>query len=120
MKVAGFSFAVMRRAAADPVLRTIPCVFLALGGRLAAAEKITYDDHIFPIFEAACLNCHNPDKKKGDLDLSNYTGTMAGGSGGSIAESGDGAGSKIYASVTHTAEPFMPPKGDKIARKDAD
>lgn len=87
---------------------------------LQAADKITYDDHVFAIFETSCLNCHNPDKKKGDLDLSNYTGTMAGGSGGSIASAGDGAGSKIYACITHTAEPFMPPKGDKVSKKDAD
>lgn len=91
-----------------------------LSAPLRAADKITYDDHIFPIFESSCLNCHNPDKKKGDLDLSNYTGTMAGGSGGLIANAGEGASSKIYTSVTHTAEPFMPPKGDKIAKKDAD
>ena len=92
----------------------------ALLSSLQAAEKVTYDDDILPIFESACLNCHNPDKKKGDLDLSNYTGVMAGGSGGTIASSGDGAGSKLYASITHTAEPFMPPKGDKLAKKDAD
>ena len=40
------------------------------------ADKITYDDHIFPIFESKCLNCHNPDKKKGDLDLSTYMGAI--------------------------------------------
>ena len=70
----------------------------------------------------ACLNCHNPDKKKGDLDLSNYTGVMAGGSGGLHRQSlAMEPGSKLYASsVTHTAEPFMPPKGDKLAKKDAD
>ncbi|MCP4730600.1 MAG: hypothetical protein GY872_11055 [Roseibacillus sp.] len=87
---------------------------------LQAAARITYDDDILPIFEAACLNCHNPDKKKGDLDLSNYTGVMAGGSGGTIANPGDGAGSKLYASITQTAEPFMPPKGDKLEKKNAD
>ena len=92
----------------------------ALLSSVQAAEKITYDDDILPIFESICLNCHNPDKKKGDLDLSNYTGVMAGGSGGEIASPGDGAGSKLYASITHTAEPFMPPKGDKLAKKDAD
>ena len=85
-----------------------------------AADKITYDDHIFPIFESSCLNCHNPDKKKGDLDLSNFAGVMAGGSGGAVAAPGDGGGSKLYATITHTAEPFMPPRGDKLAKKDAD
>ncbi|MDA7880761.1 hypothetical protein N9A94_00465 [Akkermansiaceae bacterium] len=85
-----------------------------------AADKITYDDHIFPIFESKCLNCHNPDKKKGDLDLSTYTGTMAGSSGGKIALAGDGGSSKLYTVTVHTEEPVMPPEGDKIAKKDSD
>jgi len=42
----------------------------ALLSSLQAAGKVTYDDDILPIFESACLNCHNPDKMKGDLDLS--------------------------------------------------
>jgi len=85
-----------------------------------AADKITYDDHVFPIFESKCLNCHNPDKKKGDLDLSTYTGTLAGSSGGKIALAGDGGSSKLYTVTVHTEEPVMPPEGDKIAKKDAD
>lgn len=87
---------------------------------LFAAEKITYDDDIYPIFESKCLNCHNPDKKKGDLNLATYTGTMAGSSGGKIALAGDGGSSKLFAVTAHTAEPVMPPEGEKIARKDAD
>ena len=47
-----------------------------------AADKVTYDDDVLPIFESSCLNCHNADKKKGDLDLSNFSGVMAGGAGG--------------------------------------
>ncbi|MDG1672070.1 MAG: hypothetical protein P8H96_14470, partial [Akkermansiaceae bacterium] len=94
---------------------------LTLGGLSAqTAEKITFDDHVFPIFESKCLNCHNPDKKKGDLDLSTYTGTMAGSSGGKIALAGDGGSSKLYTVTVHTEEPVMPPEGDKIAKKDAD
>ena len=91
-------------------------------GSLSAqtAEKITYDDHVFPVFESKCLNCHNPDKKKGDLDLSTYTGTMAGSSGGKVALAGDGGSSKLYTVTVHTEEPVMPPEGDKIAKKDAD
>ena len=86
----------------------------------SAAEKITYDEHIFPIFESKCLNCHNPDKKKGDLDLSTYTGTMAGSSGGKIALAGDGGSSKLFTVTVHTEEPVMPPEGDKISKKNAD
>ena len=83
-------------------------------------EKITYDDHVFPVLESKCLNCHNPDKKKGDLDLSTYIGTMAGSSGGKIVLAGDGGSSKLYTVTVHTEEPVMPPEGDKIAKKDAD
>lgn len=93
---------------------------LCLGSLFAqTTEKITYDDHVFPVLESKCLNCHNPDKKKGDLDLSTYVGTMAGSSGGKIVLAGDGGSSKLYTVTVHTEEPVMPPEGDKIAKKDA-
>ena len=102
------------------MLKSSLSVFLISVNLSVAADKITYDDHIFPIFESKCLNCHNPDKKKGDLDLSTYTGTMAGSSGGKIALSGDGGSSKLFTVAVHTEEPVMPPEGDKIAKKDAE
>ena len=97
-----------------------PLLFCAALSSLPAAEKITYDDHIFPIFESSCLNCHNPDKKKGGLDLSTFQGSLAGGSGGKVAMAGDGASSKLYTTTIHTEEPVMPPEGDKIDKKHAD
>lgn len=95
-------------------------LLVASPGLASAAEKVTFDDDIFPIFESKCLNCHNPDKKKGDLDLSTYTGTMAGSSGGKVALAGDGASSKLFTVTVQTEEPVMPPEGDKIPKKDAD
>jgi hypothetical protein len=77
-------------------------------------EKVSYDDHIFPIFQQACLNCHNPDKTKGGLDLSSYSATLKGSSGGKIVEAGELA-SSLIAVVEHSAEPVMPPEGDKLA-----
>lgn len=100
-----------------------PLIFAPLALALSSAyaqENITFDDHIFPIFESKCLNCHNPDKKKGDLDLSTYLGAMAGSSGGKVALAGDGGSSKIFTVTVHTEEPVMPPEGDKIPKKDAD
>ena len=41
-----------------------------------AADKITFDDHVFSIFESHCLECHNADEAKGGLDLSSYGATM--------------------------------------------
>lgn len=80
----------------------------------AGAESITYEDHVFPIFEQSCLNCHNPDKTKGGLDLSSYTNTLKGGSGGKIVEPGD-TGSSLLTSVMRSGELKMPPEGDAIS-----
>ncbi|MGD9748139.1 MAG: c-type cytochrome domain-containing protein, partial [Verrucomicrobiales bacterium] len=43
-------------------------------------KKVTFKDHVLPILENRCLNCHNPDETKGGLDLSTFSATMTGGS----------------------------------------
>ncbi|MBK1832164.1 hypothetical protein JIN77_15610 [Verrucomicrobiaceae bacterium R5-34] len=98
--------------------RVAVAVTLAVSSSAHAAPN--YEDHVFPIFEKSCTNCHNPDKQKGDLDLTNYSAMMRGGSGGKIAEPGEGADSKLYGVITHTLKPKMPPKGEKLDKKDAD
>lgn len=89
-------------------------ILLALASCASAADKTTYDDHVFPIFQQACLNCHNPDKAKGGLDLSSYTGAIKGSSGGKIVEPGDVA-CALISSVQQTSEKKMPPEGEKLA-----
>lgn len=76
--------------------------------------KITFDEHIKPIFRAKCFACHNTDKKASGLDLTNYTGLMQGGAAGESVSPGDAEGSYLYMLVTHESEPFMPPKADKL------
>jgi len=76
----------------------------------AVAQKVTFDEHVLPVFKNQCLKCHNPDKPKADLDLSTYSATMKGGSSGLIVAGGDPDGSSLYKVVTHAAEPTMPPK----------
>ncbi|MEY2880871.1 MAG: Chromosome partition protein Smc [Verrucomicrobiota bacterium] len=73
------------------------------------AKKITYEDDVLPIFRNNCLKCHNPDKLKGDLDLSSFSGALKGGAGGVDLNAGDPDGSQLYKSVTHSDEPTMPP-----------
>lgn len=112
--------------AADPTLPMTPKIrytvlFSAAGiGVVTAQEKVTYQDHVRPILENRCLNCHNADKKKGGLDLSTFMATMAGGSGGVSIEPGDAQASKLFQVVVHSAEPFMPPKSDKIPAAEAE
>jgi len=92
---------------------------LALTATLPAQEKISYDDHVLRIFEQTCLNCHNPDKTKGGLDLSNFAGAMKGGSSGKVVEPGD-TSSTLIKSVKQTADPKMPPEGEKLSAADID
>lgn len=83
----------------------------------ASAQKVTFDEHILPLFKNQCLKCHNPEKPKADLDLSTFSATMKGGSSGLIVTGGDPDGSSLYKVVTHAAEPTMPPKS-KLADKE--
>lgn len=97
----------------------IPVTLLTLSPLLPAQEKISYEDHILPLFEQACLNCHNPDKTRGGLDLSTFAATMKGGSSGKIVEPGD-ASSTLVKLVKQTAEPIMPPEGEKLSAAQID
>lgn len=81
----------------------------------ADGEKVTFVDHVLPVLESACLNCHNPDEAKGGLDLTTYSATMTGGSGGAVVKSGNPDGSRIVTLTAHTEEPVMPPNKPKIA-----
>src|SRR5687767_12395210 len=89
-----------------------------LSATASAQDKVTYQDHVLPVLRNACLNCHNPEKKKAGLDLSSYAGAMAGSENGKVLEPGDPDGSLLFRLVQRTEEPFMPPKGDKLPDKD--
>ena len=62
----------------------------------------------------ACGSCHNPDKKKGGLDLTSMSGIMAGGSGGSVVSAGAPGDSRLLKIARQEMEPKMPPDGPKM------
>ncbi len=107
-------------------MRLISIVLLAAAGissfvfadESAAAqkdEKITYDQHILPIFREKCGSCHNANDKKGDLVLDNYGLAMQGGASGEVVKSdGDASQSQLYRVVAHLSEPVMPPQQPKL------
>lgn len=80
----------------------------------ADEQKITYDDHIKPIFREHCTVCHSESGKESDLALDTYTGVRAGGSGGEVVAEGNLSGSRLFALVSHAEQPFMPPDEDAI------
>lgn len=85
----------------------------------AAEDKVTYVDHVLPIFRNACLNCHNPDKKKAGLDLSAYAKVMEGSEGGQVINPGSAEDSLLFRCIFQKSDdPKMPPKGEKLADKE--
>jgi mono/diheme cytochrome c family protein len=79
---------------------------------------VTYATDIKPIFDAACLKCHDSTKKpKAHLALDSLEGALKGSKDGKVITPGDSAHSDLVLSVAHVGDPdgFMP-KG-KDAKK---
>lgn len=80
----------------------------------APAEKVTFDDHVLPIFREHCLACHDQGGRSGDLSLESYADTLTGGASGEVVEPGAGDASRLYQLMAHTEKPIMPPGQDKL------
>lgn len=89
-------------------------VLLGRAGFTAVPDKVTYQDHVQPIFRAHCASCHNAEEKNSDLDLMTYSSLMAGGASGKVVTGGEPAASRLFQLVCHTEEPAMPPDSPKI------
>jgi hypothetical protein len=112
-------------SAAFPSFRwlTRRCLIMAVGlvspvSWAQENEKLTYDDHIRPLLENKCFSCHNPDKKKGGLEMTSYSGLMNGGSGGAVVDAGNPQASRLWTMSAHKEEPYMPPEGAPLEAKD--
>jgi hypothetical protein len=72
---------------------------------------VTFATDIKPIFEAACLKCHDGTKKpRAGLALNTIEGTLKGSKDGKVVTPGDSARSDLILSVAHVGDPdtFMP------------
>jgi len=76
--------------------------------------KITFQDHVLPIFRAKCGSCHNANDRKGNLVLDDYAAMREGGGSGAVVEPGDPDSSYLWMLVTHDTSPEMPPNGAKL------
>lgn len=97
------------------VLALAPGVGSALG-----QSKTTFQDHVLPLVESSCAKCHNPDKKKGDLDLTSHAGVLKGGASGPVVVAGNPDASKLFKVITHADEPTMPPNKPRMPDKESD
>ena len=99
-------------------MRAIPlalCLVLFAAAVRADEPKITYADHIQPIFREHCFTCHSQDTAKSDLALDSYATAIRGGAGGEVIEPGDPDSSRLWALVSHTESPEMPPQQPRLA-----
>lgn len=85
-----------------------------LPNKSCAAKKITYQDHVRPIFAEHCFACHSRDEKSSDLALDQLSDALAGGVGGEVLAAGDASGSRLWRLINHEESPAMPPGGDKL------
>ena len=96
------------------LLATLLATASAVAQEAKPAAKVTYDEHIRPIFRDHCFSCHSAGRAKSDLELDSYSATMRGGAGGEVVLAGDLDSSRLYGLVSHREEPKMPPEQDKI------
>jgi hypothetical protein len=102
------------------LIRGIWVALIVLAADLRADDKVTYDDHLAPIFRQRCGSCHSATTKKADLDVTNYLNLMQGGASGTVIEAGDAESSYLFSLVNHDAEPYMPQNADKIPDTEID
>lgn len=80
-------------------------------------EEVEVFAHLIdPIFQNRCIECHNPNKMKGDLRLDTPEMILAGGETGDVLIPGDAEGSELFRRVILPAhdDDRMPPEGDPL------
>lgn len=76
-------------------------------------QAVVYQDIIQPILSTKCVQCHGPQKKKGDLRVDSFAQLMKGGEGGPVIIDGKGKESELVARalLPLSEDGHMPPKG---------
>ena len=95
-------------------------VFLAgaSGGSVAEAQtgaEVTFTDHIRPIFERSCWNCHGEASQLSGLDLRSREAAVEGGTRGPALVPGRADESRIYRVLAGLDDPPMPMAGDPLS-----
>ncbi len=93
--------------------------FLLVAGMVAVTSPMpaspVFEDAVAPLLEARCVECHNADTRKGELDLSSAAGLVRGGESGPVFQAGDPGHSHLYEMVVRGE---MPKKGDPLSESE--
>lgn len=76
--------------------------------------KDFFKNRVAPVLKAHCLECHNPDRARGGLDLSSRTTLLEGGGKGPAIVPGD-AKKSLLLDMVHGPKPRMPQKRDPLS-----
>lgn len=102
-----------------------PTRFVFLGGSLLfvaanAIGAVDFARDVEPVLQERCLDCHGPDKQKGQFRVDRRSKLLAGGDSGEPAiKPGDGANSHLVKLISgEEADLVMPPKGDRLSTKE--
>ena len=97
--------------------RLAKLVVVALGLCLAWPDATAAEVAASPLAKRAmhllrdhCVSCHNPNKTKGDLDLTQRQTALAGGGEGPAFVEGNPGGSRLIQFLKPDSDPHMPPK----------
>ncbi len=91
---------------------------ILLGASLASpltAAPPNFEDHVGPILDTWCVDCHRGSRGKNGVALQDHAATMKGGSAGAIVVPGDPDSSILYLVASHERDPVMPPDGDRMS-----
>lgn len=81
-----------------------------------AALPTTFVDWaaVEPLLQDRCSSCHEPNDKKGGLDVTTFAAMRAGGGSGKTITPGEPEQSRLYLMVTMQERPFMPKGEDPL------
>ncbi len=79
----------------------------------AQGQALSFSKQIAPILVANCLECHNPERKRGGLDMSSFQKLMAGGENGPVIEPTKPDESELILRVAGESTPKMPPGNNR-------
>ena len=82
--------------------------------RMARGLEI-FQKQVRPLLTEHCVKCHGGEKTKSEFDLTTREGLIKGGAEGLAVKLYDAKSSRLYQFITHTKDPHMPSKGDKLS-----
>jgi WD40 repeat protein len=100
-----------------PIRALLVAALVAMASPARAQEEASppnFADHIEPIMREHCLSCHRGSRAKNGLELKSVGSILKGGSSGPGIVAGDANSSRLYLSVAHEQEPFMPLDEDQL------